>query len=120
MTVRARAEEGHGAKTASWYARSPDEVATALGVDQGAGLSSARAAELLTGNGPNALPEEVPGPDHPPLGEAHMARGRQDQRRQEEYRTRKGLPWLTSSPSDTRTKRRRTSPPTRRGGWPVT
>ena len=45
-----------------WYARSPDEVAEALGVDPETGLSSARAAELLNANGPNALPEEKPTP----------------------------------------------------------
>jgi Ca2+-transporting ATPase len=46
----------------AWYARSPDEVAAALDVDPAAGLSAARAAELLTANGPNALPEEKPKP----------------------------------------------------------
>src|SRR5215475_888754 len=46
----------------NWYARSPDEVAADLGVDPGAGLSAARAAELLAANGPNALPEEKPKP----------------------------------------------------------
>jgi P-type Ca2+ transporter type 2C len=45
-----------------WYARSPDEVAAALGADPASGLSSARAAELLGANGPNALPEEKPKP----------------------------------------------------------
>ena len=45
-----------------WYARSPDEVAAALNVHPGAGLTAARAAELLTANGPNALPEEKPEP----------------------------------------------------------
>jgi Ca2+-transporting ATPase len=46
-----------------WYALSPDEVAAKLGVDPAAGLSPARAAELLGANGPNALPEEkaIPG-----------------------------------------------------------
>jgi P-type Ca2+ transporter type 2C len=42
----------------SWYARSPDDVASQLGVDPQTGLSSQRAAELLRANGPNALPEE--------------------------------------------------------------
>ncbi|MFD7914495.1 cation-translocating P-type ATPase [Streptomyces sp. NPDC059752] len=41
-----------------WYARSPEEVVAAFGVDPAAGLSAARAAELLAANGPNALPEE--------------------------------------------------------------
>jgi P-type Ca2+ transporter type 2C len=46
----------------NWYSRSTDEVTTALGVDPAAGLSAARAAELLAANGPNALPEEKPKP----------------------------------------------------------
>src|SRR5215813_2279461 len=46
----------------NWYARSPDEVATNLGVDPATGLSAARALELLAANGPNALPEEKPKP----------------------------------------------------------
>src|SRR5512132_3667654 len=45
-----------------WYARSPDEVAAALGVDPETGISAQRAAELLGTNGPNALPEEKPKP----------------------------------------------------------
>jgi P-type Ca2+ transporter type 2C len=45
-----------------WYARSADEVAAALGVDPAVGLTAARAAELLSANGPNALPEEKPKP----------------------------------------------------------
>jgi Ca2+-transporting ATPase len=44
------------------YARSPDEVAAALNVHPGTGLTAARAAELLAANGPNALPEEKPKP----------------------------------------------------------
>jgi P-type Ca2+ transporter type 2C len=46
----------------SCYARSPIEVAQAFGVDPTTGLSSASAAQLLTANGPNALPEEQPTP----------------------------------------------------------
>ncbi|MER5601479.1 HAD-IC family P-type ATPase [Streptomyces sp. NPDC002265] len=42
-----------------WYARSPEEVVRALGVDPAAGLTAARAAELHTAHGPNALPEEA-------------------------------------------------------------
>ncbi|MFG2294447.1 cation-translocating P-type ATPase [Streptomyces sp. NPDC048603] len=42
-----------------WYARTPEEVAAAFGVDPAAGLSAARAAELLAAHGPNALPEEA-------------------------------------------------------------
>jgi Ca2+-transporting ATPase len=45
-----------------WYARSPDEVAAALGVHPETGLSARRAAELLKADGPNALPEEKPKP----------------------------------------------------------
>ena len=45
-----------------WYARSPDEVAAELGVDPAVGLSDTRVAELLSANGPNALPEEKPKP----------------------------------------------------------
>jgi P-type Ca2+ transporter type 2C len=46
----------------NWYARSPEAVAAAFGVDPAAGLTVARAAELLSANGPNALPEEKPTP----------------------------------------------------------
>ncbi|MEV7617198.1 HAD-IC family P-type ATPase [Streptomyces sp. NPDC089799] len=42
-----------------WYARTPEEVAAAFDVDPAAGLSAARAAELLSAHGPNALPEEA-------------------------------------------------------------
>ncbi|KOG50149.1 ATPase [Streptomyces virginiae] len=42
----------------AWYARSPEEVLAAFGVDPAVGLSAARAAELLAAHGPNALPEE--------------------------------------------------------------
>src|SRR6201986_5574788 len=52
-----RAAAGRG-----WYSRSPGEGAEALGVTVSAGLTAARAAELLTANGPNALPEEKPKP----------------------------------------------------------
>ena len=45
-----------------WCARTIDDVARDLGVDVDAGLSAARAAELLVQNGPNALPEEKPKP----------------------------------------------------------
>jgi Ca2+-transporting ATPase len=42
----------------SWYSRSADAVAAALGVDAAAGLSGQDAARRLAANGPNALPEE--------------------------------------------------------------
>ena len=41
-----------------WFARSPEEVLDALGVDPDVGLDAARAADLLATDGPNALPEE--------------------------------------------------------------
>ncbi|ANW16886.1 cation-translocating P-type ATPase [Streptomyces clavuligerus] len=47
---------------APWYTRSPQEVATALGVDPAAGLPADRVAALLAATGPNALPEEKPPP----------------------------------------------------------
>ncbi|SDW58151.1 Ca2+-transporting ATPase [Amycolatopsis xylanica] len=46
----------------AWYARPAEEVAAALGVDPGRGLSAAQAADSLRANGPNALPEEKPRP----------------------------------------------------------
>jgi len=46
----------------NWYARSTDEVVTALGVDPAVGLSAGRVTGLLATNGPNALPEEKPKP----------------------------------------------------------
>jgi len=47
---------------AAWYALPGDEVASRLGVDPTAGLSSAGAADLLRGGGPNSLPAETPTP----------------------------------------------------------
>jgi P-type Ca2+ transporter type 2C len=41
-----------------WYALASDEVAQRLGVDPAAGLSTARAADVLDKAGPNALPAE--------------------------------------------------------------
>ncbi|MEU5877807.1 HAD-IC family P-type ATPase [Spirillospora sp. NPDC047279] len=60
MTARTEAQSGPGATT--WYARSPEDVAAALEVDPGTGLTAARAAERLAADGPNALPEEQPEP----------------------------------------------------------
>ncbi|MFJ8006942.1 cation-translocating P-type ATPase [Streptomyces fagopyri] len=51
-------EDGRAARDRCWYACSPEEVVTALGVDPAVGFSAARAAELRTAYGPNALPEE--------------------------------------------------------------
>jgi len=59
--VTAVSRTGQGGRpvpAGSWYARSPDAVAKAFSVDPDIGLSAARAAELLSANGPNALPEE--------------------------------------------------------------
>lgn len=59
MTVRSDSgAEPPGAAGDGWYARSPEEVVAAFDVDPAAGLSAARAAELLAAHGPNALPEE--------------------------------------------------------------
>ncbi|CAM5333387.1 cation-translocating P-type ATPase [Streptomyces avidinii] len=59
MTVRSDSPaERSRAAGDSWYARSPEEVVAAFGVDPESGLSAARAAELLAAHGPNALPEE--------------------------------------------------------------
>ncbi|MFI5609213.1 cation-translocating P-type ATPase [Amycolatopsis sp. NPDC051903] len=49
-------------KEHNWYSRTPQDVASAFGVDLEFGLSSATAAERLSVNGPNALPEEKPKP----------------------------------------------------------
>src|SRR3954447_4903424 len=53
---------GPGVPAEAWYALPPEEVARRLGVDPNRGLSAAGAAELLTKNGPNALPAEEPAP----------------------------------------------------------
>jgi P-type Ca2+ transporter type 2C len=62
MAVRADAAGQPATTGRNWYARSTDEVTTALDVDPAVGLTAARAAELLATNGPNALPEEKPKP----------------------------------------------------------
>jgi P-type Ca2+ transporter type 2C len=62
MAVQADAKGQPATAGRTWYARSTDDVATALGVDPAVGLTAARAAELLAANGPNALPEEKPKP----------------------------------------------------------
>ncbi|WP_055532628.1 cation-translocating P-type ATPase [Streptomyces graminilatus] len=59
MTVRSNSVgEQPRASEDDWYARTPEEVAAAFGVDPAVGLSTARAEQLLTAHGPNALPEE--------------------------------------------------------------
>ncbi len=45
-----------------WYAMSPEDVAHRFGVDPAVGLPTARSAELLAANGPNALAAEQPPP----------------------------------------------------------
>jgi Ca2+-transporting ATPase len=62
MTVHAGRTGQTATAGRAWYACPASEVATALGVDPAAGLTVARAAELLAKNGPNALPEEKPKP----------------------------------------------------------
>ena len=62
MTVQADASGQPATAGRDWYSRSPDEVTAALGVDPAVGLTAARAAGLLSANGPNALPEEKPAP----------------------------------------------------------
>ena len=62
MAVQADATGQPATAARNWYARSTDEVTTALGVDPAVGLTAARAAELLAAHGPNALPEEKPKP----------------------------------------------------------
>ncbi|MEU4670176.1 HAD-IC family P-type ATPase [Amycolatopsis sp. NPDC023774] len=54
------AHEHAPAKEHNWYSRAPGDVASAFGVDLEFGLSSATAAERLSVNGPNSLPEEKP------------------------------------------------------------
>ncbi|MER6997140.1 HAD-IC family P-type ATPase [Streptomyces sp. NPDC000410] len=63
MTVRSDpVGEQPPASEGGWYARTPEEVVAAFAVDPAAGLSAARAAELLAAHGPNALPEEKRAP----------------------------------------------------------
>ncbi|MFD4504020.1 cation-translocating P-type ATPase [Streptomyces sp. NPDC058457] len=62
MTARTDAPQDRAAGGRPWYARPPEQVAAAFEVDPAAGLSAARAAELLRTHGPNALPEEKPVP----------------------------------------------------------
>src|SRR5215467_11885991 len=62
MAVQTETAGRPAAAGRNWYACTPEEVAAAAGVDPGAGLSAAQAADLLAKNGPNALPEEKPKP----------------------------------------------------------
>ena len=63
MTTQSDAPAQPGARAQNWYARTPADVAELLDVDPATGLSSERAAQLLSTNGPNALPEEKPTPE---------------------------------------------------------
>ncbi|WP_432043901.1 cation-translocating P-type ATPase [Streptomyces cadmiisoli] len=60
MTVRSNSvgEPPPSASGDGWYARDPEEVVAAFGVDPTVGLSAGRATQLLAAHGPNALPEE--------------------------------------------------------------
>ncbi len=62
MAVQAGATGQSATASRDWYSCSPDEVTAAFDVDVAVGLTAARAAELLSANGPNALPEEKPKP----------------------------------------------------------
>jgi Ca2+-transporting ATPase len=58
MTVQADTKGQPAMAGPNWYARPAGQVTADLGVDPAVGLPAARAAGLLTANGPNALPEE--------------------------------------------------------------
>ena len=58
MSTTDQVSAGTGGATERWYALSADDAAKRLGVDPAAGLSAAKAAELLQKDGPNALPAE--------------------------------------------------------------
>ena len=60
MATAEEIREGSASAGEHWYALSAEEVTARLGVDPAAGLSAARAAELLARDGPNALPVEPP------------------------------------------------------------
>ncbi len=62
MALDAEATQNRVTADVAWYRRSSDEVTTELNVDPELGLPEARAAELLSSIGPNALPEEKPTP----------------------------------------------------------
>jgi P-type Ca2+ transporter type 2C len=73
MAVHVEATGEPAAADRDWYARSPDEVCATLDVGPGVGLTAARAAELLSANGPNALPEETPKPGWRRFAEEYRA-----------------------------------------------
>ena len=53
-----KTESAERSTTGAWYGLEPEVITARLGVDPAVGLSSQRGAELLTQNGPNALPAE--------------------------------------------------------------
>ncbi len=62
MTIDTRLADAGKAVDTDWYTLMPTEVAAKLWVDPSKGIPAARASELLTASGPNALPEEKPTP----------------------------------------------------------
>ena len=58
MAVQTQAEGGQATGGDRWYARTPEAVTAAFGVEVSQGLPAAKAAELLASHGPNALPVE--------------------------------------------------------------
>jgi Ca2+-transporting ATPase len=62
MTSPAEREQRGTVTAEPWYAQPPQAVADVLGVDPTVGLTGAQAAERLSRDGPNALPEEQPRP----------------------------------------------------------
>ena len=61
-TVNQAIQSQQATYAGNWYTRPPAAVAKAFGVDPAAGLTTDRVADLLSANGPNALPEEQPKP----------------------------------------------------------
>src|SRR3954447_17983402 len=59
-TVIAPAEQTTKDPAELWYDLDPAEIASTLGVASDSGLSADEAAERLTRDGPNALPDEPP------------------------------------------------------------
>ncbi len=62
MTETTVAPSSSDAPATGWYTLTAEDVAKRLDVDPAKGLTAARAAELLTKNGPNALPAEATTP----------------------------------------------------------
>ena len=62
MTTDTAVDPTTSAVATGWYGLTAEDVARKLDVDPAQGLSTARAAELLERNGPNALPAEATTP----------------------------------------------------------